>query len=313
MDTIGGGLTWDRERIWAVNNVCVGVYGNGIKGIPRVFQNEILDFGTGRRSGVDGLRGAYEARGNILWGVGKRMPGNTQVQRGVGIGFGLSGEANWEGTTWTLTDNVILVSGTGIRAKSWSSAEYPSSGNARISHNTFLRNPADLAAVGFVGLVDLHTEPSDAGIVVTDNIFEFLLSSSSKAGIGYSQASRDLIDRNVVHSILPSWEGVFASLNDYAVTTGIVFYNRSLEIHPMSGAWSALTTDGDKPGPRFAGTLLYRLPFQVPELWPVVDPEDDDGDRDGDALIDRWDNCPDTPNPGWADSDSDGVGDACEP
>jgi len=91
------------------------------------------------------------------------------------------------------------------------------------------------------------------------------------------------------------------------------FYRRILEIQPGSGAWTAVTTDGDKPGPRFAGTLLRRLPFQVPGLAPAVDPEDDDLDRDGDALIDWWDNCPDTPNPGWADSDGDGVGDACEP
>ena len=314
MDTIGGGLTWDRERIWAVNNVCVGVWGNGIKGIPRVFQNEILDFGTGRRSGVNGLRGAYEARGNVLWGVGKRLPGNTQVQRGVGIGFSLAGEANWAGTTWTLTDNVILVSGIGIRAASWSSAEYPASGDAIISHNLLGGNPLDFQVLTVYGIVDLHAEPSDARLIVTDNIFDHLVSRGSQAGVGYLQASEDLIDRNVVHTWnSPFWGGVLAPQNDSAATTDINYYSRILEIRPGSGAWSAVTTDGDRPGPRFAGTLAGRLPISVPGLVPVVDPEDDDGDRDGDALIDRWDNCPDTPNPGWADSDGDGVGDACEP
>jgi hypothetical protein len=35
-------------------------------------------------------------------------------------------------------------------------------------------------------------------------------------------------------------------------------------------------------------------------------------DADGDGVIDGWDNCPNTANPDQADSDSDGVGDACE-
>ena len=36
-------------------------------------------------------------------------------------------------------------------------------------------------------------------------------------------------------------------------------------------------------------------------------------DRDGDGVKNGWDNCPNVPNPGQADSDNNGTGDACEP
>nr|WP_283808750.1 thrombospondin type 3 repeat-containing protein [Microvenator marinus] len=36
-----------------------------------------------------------------------------------------------------------------------------------------------------------------------------------------------------------------------------------------------------------------------------------ENDRDGDGVLDVFDNCPGTPNPDQLDSDSDGVGDVC--
>ena len=39
----------------------------------------------------------------------------------------------------------------------------------------------------------------------------------------------------------------------------------------------------------------------------------DDTDTDGDGVRDATDNCPDTANPGQADTDADGIGDACDP
>jgi hypothetical protein len=45
-------------------------------------------------------------------------------------------------------------------------------------------------------------------------------------------------------------------------------------------------------------------------LVPPVDPEDGDADEDG--VLDSVDNCAEASNPGQADSDGDGIGDACQ-
>ena len=46
--------------------------------------------------------------------------------------------------------------------------------------------------------------------------------------------------------------------------------------------------------------------FQIHlEYFPAID-------RDGDRVADRWDNCPDAPNPHQQDDDGNGIGDACD-
>ncbi|MEI6270914.1 MAG: D-alanyl-D-alanine carboxypeptidase family protein [Chloroflexota bacterium] len=47
--------------------------------------------------------------------------------------------------------------------------------------------------------------------------------------------------------------------------------------------------------------------LQIPEGYPVT------GDRDADGVLDEMDNCIDVANPDQADTDGNGVGDACEP
>ena len=55
--------------------------------------------------------------------------------------------------------------------------------------------------------------------------------------------------------------------------------------------------------------MLAASRAQVAEYLPVDAPE---GDEDGDGALDSLDNCPATSNPDQADSNMDGVGDACQ-
>lgn len=312
LTTVGQGLTWSRENIWAVNNVCASLAQAGIYGIPNVYQNEVLDYGLRRVSVQDGLRGPYQAKGNIFRGI-PRQAGDTFTGNGVSIGFNLAGEANWKGASWTVSDNVIMTSDACVTIYSWSSPQFPAQGCPEVRHNVLVAHPLNDPSVSTFGILDAHGAPAEYPVAVTDNIFDRFFHSQSKAGIGIEQAYRDLIDSNVVRvTALPPWTGVLVSTRDYLVTTGIDPLASDFELKPGSGAWTVPTTDGDRQGPRFAGILASRLPFQVPGLVPNVDPQEDDLDSDGDGLIDRWDNCPFHPNPGWLDSDHDGTGDTCE-
>jgi hypothetical protein len=315
LTTYGSTRTWERESIWAVNNVCVSVAGNGVERIPRVFQNQILQYGLLRRATADGIRDAYVARGNILRAADRVSYDSSYMHRGITVGVGLGAQSDWMNSGWAVSDNAILVSGLGMLILSWSSATYPTTQDGTVSHNLFIRPPRDNPAMAMYGIYDLHTEPSGPRVSVTDNIFDAMGAVMWVAGTGFGSAALDSLEFSMVHR--PSgldWSGVLQSVSQVNGTTGLVpTHSGGLEILPGSTAWSAPTSDGDRTGPRYSGAAPQRLPKIPAEIYAPVDPDNDEVDSDADSLIDRWDNCPGVQNPGWADTDGDGIGDACDP
>jgi hypothetical protein len=312
MKSLGGPLTWDRERISAVNNVCAAVDLNGVEAVPFLYQNQLLNYGLRRTGGSRGIKYGYQVHGNVVIGPPKEA-GDSFADNVVLVGAGASDMARWEGTSWLVADNVIVPSVTGLRVESWSSLDHPASGQAGFIHNVVCGNDGNDPSVRSLGLFDDHTEPATHHVTINDNIFHELILGGSRAGEGYNSASGDTIDSNVLDNVdVPAWAGDLASINDHVAETGLDPSALDFEIDPGSEAWNAPTTDGDRPGPRFSGTLIDRLPIIAIGLVPAVDPDDDDGDGDGDGLIDRWDNCPGIANPGWPDSDADGNGDGCD-
>jgi hypothetical protein len=116
-------------------------------------------------------------------------------------------------------------------------------------------------------------------------------------------------DTEITSATISGTTGVFAFASNVAATG---FFCK-LDDQPSGACSSPLTLSGLAPGAhRLAvmaqdayGAIDVRTPAQL--AFTVTNP-----DRDGDGIADTADNCPDKANSDQADSDKDGVGNACE-
>ncbi len=89
---------------------------------------------------------------------------------------------------------------------------------------------------------------------------------------------------------------------DVLIDVGATFEHITVT-NPEAGNWTIEFYGADVPT---AGE-----PFVYSSV--ELDDPDENGDRDGDGVLNGVDNCPSTSNPNQADTDGNGIGDACEP
>lgn len=85
-------------------------------------------------------------------------------------------------------------------------------------------------------------------------------------------------------------------------------------VYDVTGPLSITISGRDPAGNRPTGRFTYTIAFLDENMSPLdVCPLDPADDADGDGICGNVDNCPTVANSSQADSDHDGVGDACEP
>jgi hypothetical protein len=113
---------------------------------------------------------------------------------------------------------------------------------------------------------------------------------------------------------LPSAKGVFQLRRDAAESLRAMFLAaREADVRMRILLWNRQYSGTRVIGERCGELQVpegYVDPGASPSPSPSLDPL---GDDDGDGLTNDIDNCPLVANPEQSDSDSNGVGDACEP
>jgi hypothetical protein len=183
------------------------------------------------------------------------------------------------------------------------------------------------AVAGNIALVDRGTctfvvkvrNCQNAGaiaVLIADN-----KSDSPPAGLGGTDSSITIpavmitmVDGASLRSNLSS--GVSAMLRaDPAVLSGADSSGRPLlfstnPIQPGSSIshWDTIAFPNLLMEPNISQDLTHNVDLTLPFLWDIgwLPP-----DMDGDGVPDAQDNCPNVPNPDQADSNHDGIGDAC--
>ncbi len=321
-DTVSNPNTFNsqkRKTIWFLNNYVTHMaIGSGGQGASRLYQNVIVNT-PANHGGVGGgncVRQSYIVRSNICVG-----PVVDRATDAFSPGFNvhlIGGEPDHGDTSPIITDNVTFTEGAGLQISEYSGAGQISTGALLVEHNAFLAHPRTTNfTTNRTNIVcDFTTETTGS----TDPIFRNNIFSAPYSGDGKSAVcSNGCLATTIVSNAWSSGQLTEAATFDTCATGAnnleVAGSSSGLDARGSSstGAGGVTSTDSDEIGPRFAGILWHRLPWPKPyDLPPNVVQGTNARDTDGDGLIDLWDNCDATRNPGWLDTDDDGIGDACE-
>lgn len=213
------------------------------------------------------------------------------------------GKSYWR-HAWAVRDGDIAAFANGVFAASAAGAA-PYAGPAQIAYDSFSLTGTTVVT----GLDWYGSEPAAGGYTQTEyRIYAGTPATGAPVASGTAAAVR--IDTGTT---TPQGERIYEySLRGLNLPLAAGSYYLALSQHGLpTAAWLAATgsplpddsyrsldgaLSGPLPGDQYFRVIGYRAP-----------------DADSDGIPDATDNCPDRANPGQADKDGNGTGDACEP
>ena len=308
-----------QTTVWFLNNYFSHLDASAGRDTPNLYQNIIVNTGADH-SPFGCARNTYNTRSNICVSTPWDRTGDS-LASGFNV-VAIAGEGDHAGTHPVLTDNAIFADGKAIDIGEWTKAGAVGTGGIEIHHNAILPHPLTKDTTSNRTAIDCTTttETTDSlDPVVQNNVISTPGSGGGRNMFCSNACLAPIIRSNAYGSGGGSFGTSFFScgaeggsnINNLQVAGSSGWLDARGSA--VSGAGGVTTTDGDLPGPRFAGMLWYRMKWDKPhDLPPNVVQGTNAKDSDGDGLIDLWDNCDLVSNPGWLDTDGNGVGDACQ-